>query len=112
MVRHSEERLAWLPNINKQVQQHDAEVATEVQKDNYFVAPYFYCEETICVHVVLWLLGPYMTSQNLPQRFLTGRMLCIQYQICDQTILLKPAWPFILLSALALKMFGKRHLAL
>jgi len=25
-----EERLAWLPNINQQVQQHDAEVASEV----------------------------------------------------------------------------------
>jgi len=29
------------------------------------------------LHVVLWLLGPYLTSQNLPQIFLTGWMLCI-----------------------------------
>ena len=47
-VNHYLERLPWLPTINRQVQQHDAEVAPENQKDNYFVAPHFYCLETIC----------------------------------------------------------------
>lgn len=60
MVRRSaEERLAWLPNINQQVQQHDADVAPEVRKDNYFVAPRFYCVETICAPcgvVIAWTL--------------------------------------------------------
>jgi len=60
MVRRSEEeRLAWLPNTNRQVQQHDAEVAPEVRKDNYFVAPRFYCVETICAPcgvVIAWTL--------------------------------------------------------
>jgi len=60
MVRRSEEeRLPWLPTINRQVQQHDAEVAPENRKDNYFVAPRFYCVETICAPcgvVIAWTL--------------------------------------------------------
>ena len=59
MVRRSEqERLVWLPTINRQVQQHDAE-STETQKDNYFVALCFYCVETICAPcgvVIAWTL--------------------------------------------------------
>jgi hypothetical protein len=59
MVRRSEqERLVWLPTINRQVQQHDAE-SPETQKDNYFVAPRFYCVETICAPcgvVIAWTL--------------------------------------------------------
>ena len=41
------------------MQQHDAEVAPEVQKDNYFVAPHFHCVETICAPcgvVIAWTL--------------------------------------------------------
>ena len=60
MVRRSEaERLAWLPTTNQHVQQHDAEVGPENRKDNYFVAPRFYCVETICAPcgvVVAWTL--------------------------------------------------------
>jgi len=41
------------------VQQHDAEVVPENRKDNYFVAPCFYCVETICAPcsvVIAWTL--------------------------------------------------------
>ena len=41
------------------MQQHDAEVVAENRKDNYFVAPRFYCVETICAPcgvVVAWTL--------------------------------------------------------
>jgi hypothetical protein len=57
------------------------------------------------LHVVLWLLGLYLTSLNFPQRFLTGWKMCIQQSICDPTIsaLIKHAWSFELLSALALE---------
>jgi hypothetical protein len=54
--RSKEERL---PTLNWWVQQHDAEVAPENQKDNYFVAPHFYCMETICAPcgvVIAWIL--------------------------------------------------------
>ena len=59
MVRRTEEeRLAWLPAIHRQVQQHDEESqGAENQKDNYFVAPCFYCVETICAPcgaVIAW----------------------------------------------------------
>jgi hypothetical protein len=60
MVKRSEEeRLPWLPTINRQVQQHDAEAPPENRKDNYFVAPRFYCVETICAPcgvVIAWTL--------------------------------------------------------
>jgi hypothetical protein len=56
--RSEEERLPWLPTINRQVQQHDDESTTvQNQKDNYFVAPRFYCVETICAPcgvVIAW----------------------------------------------------------
>src|ERR1700733_8669272 len=59
MVRCSEqERLVWLPIMNQQVQQHDGE-SLETQKANYFVAPHFYCVETICAPcdvVIAWTL--------------------------------------------------------
>jgi hypothetical protein len=51
MVRRSEEeQLPWLPTFNRPVQQHDDDEPTNAtnQKDNYFVAPHFYCVETIC----------------------------------------------------------------
>ena len=46
--RTEEERLAWLPAINRQVQQHDARANEANRRDNYFVAGRFYCVETIC----------------------------------------------------------------
>jgi hypothetical protein len=56
--RSAEERLTWLPTFNCQVQHHDKEPTTsENQKDNYFVAPRFYCVETICAPcgvVIAW----------------------------------------------------------
>ena len=56
--RSEEERLTWLPSITRQIQQHDEEPASsENQKDNYFVAPRFYCVETICAPcgaVIAW----------------------------------------------------------
>lgn len=54
-----EESLDWLPPINRQVQQHDAEPTTSNQRDNYFTAPHFYCVETICAPcgtVIAWTL--------------------------------------------------------
>jgi hypothetical protein len=59
IVRRSEaERLAWLPTFNRQAPQHDNEpAASNNQKDNYFVAPRFYCVETICAPcgvVIAW----------------------------------------------------------
>jgi hypothetical protein len=58
LVRHSaEEGLAWLPSINRPVQYHDQEPAALNKKDNYFVAPHFYCVETICAPcgvVIAW----------------------------------------------------------
>jgi hypothetical protein len=96
------------------VQQHDAEVVAENRKDNYFVALVSIVWKQFVLHVVLWLLGLYLTSLNLPQIFLTGWKMCIQQPICDPTIsaLIKHAWSFELLSAMALGIFGKRHLAL
>ena len=66
------------------------------------------------LHVMLWLLGLYLTSLNHPQRFLTGWKMCIQQQIYDQTIstLIKHTWSFKLLSAMALGIFGQRQLTL
>jgi len=46
--RTEEEQLAWLPAINRQVQQHDARPNEANRRDNYFVAGHFYCVETIC----------------------------------------------------------------
>jgi len=60
LVRRSEEeRLPWLPQVNRQVQPHDAAAAPQNRKDNYFVAPRFYCVETICAPcgaVIAWTL--------------------------------------------------------
>ena len=41
------------------MQPHDAAVAPQNRKDNYFVAPHFYCVETICAPcgaVIAWTL--------------------------------------------------------
>jgi CxC5 like cysteine cluster associated with KDZ transposases/CxC6 like cysteine cluster associated with KDZ transposases len=60
LVRRSEqEHLPWLPQINHQVQPHDAAPVPQTVKDNYFVAPRFYCVETICAPcgaVIAWTL--------------------------------------------------------
>ena len=115
MVRCSEEeRLAWLPTINRQVQQHDAEVVPEIEKTTTLLPLISIVWKQFVLHVALWLLGLYLTSLNLPQIFSTGRKMCMQHQICDQTIsaLIRHAWSFELLSAMALGIFGKRHLTL
>jgi len=56
--RSEEERVAWLPTFNRHTQQqYDEAVVAENQKDNYFVAPCFYCMETICAPcgvVIAW----------------------------------------------------------
>ena len=58
LVRRTEkEHLAWLPNINRPVQPHDENPASQNRKDNYFVAPHFYCVETVCAPcgvVIAW----------------------------------------------------------
>jgi CxC5 like cysteine cluster associated with KDZ transposases/CxC6 like cysteine cluster associated with KDZ transposases len=59
MVRHSEEeRVAWLPVFNRRTEQHHDEPALpQNRKDNYFLAPCFYCVETICAPcgaVIAW----------------------------------------------------------
>ena len=58
--RSEEERLPWLPTFNQPVQQHDDEPTNATnRKDNYFVAPHFYCVETICAPcgaVIAWTL--------------------------------------------------------
>ena len=59
VVRHSEEeRVAWLPVFNRQTEQHhDKPTLPQNRKDNYFVAPHFYCVETICAPcgaVIAW----------------------------------------------------------
>ena len=58
--RSAEERLPWLPTFTHQVQPHDHDeesTTPENRKDNYFVAPRFYCVETICAPcgvVIAW----------------------------------------------------------
>jgi hypothetical protein len=59
MVRRSEEeRVAWLPIFHQQTEQHhDDPTVPQNRKDNYFVAPRFYCVETICAPcgvVIAW----------------------------------------------------------
>jgi hypothetical protein len=61
IVRRSEnEHLPWLPIFNQQAAQHDEEppaAAANNRRDNYFVAPRFYCVETICAPcgvVIAW----------------------------------------------------------
>jgi hypothetical protein len=45
--RTEEEHLPWLPAHEQRIQPHD-EAAPERAQGNYFVAPRFYCVETIC----------------------------------------------------------------
>ena len=62
--RTEEERLPWLPQVNRAVHAHDDASAppsnapaASNHKDNYFVAPRFYCVETICAPcgvVIAW----------------------------------------------------------
>ena len=59
MVRRSEEeQVAWLPIFNRQTEQHhDDPTVPQNRKDNYFVAPRFYCVGTICAPcgvVIAW----------------------------------------------------------
>jgi hypothetical protein len=54
--RTEEERLEWLPDTARQVQPHD-EPAPARRRGNYFIAPRFYCVETICAPcgvVIAW----------------------------------------------------------
>lgn len=57
MVRRTEtENLPWLPASRQHVQPHD-EPTEPVQNTNYFIAPRFYCVETICAPcgvVIAW----------------------------------------------------------
>jgi hypothetical protein len=72
--RSEEEHLPWLPRINRQVQLHDDdEAAPENPKDNYFVAPRFYCVETICAPcgvVIAWAKFAKSESQTKILQFL------------------------------------------
>ena len=55
--RSEEEHLDWLPAVNHQPQPHDEEPTSNSRRDNYFVAPRFYCVETICAPcgvVIAW----------------------------------------------------------
>ena len=55
--RSEEENLTWLPTSSRRVQQHDEEPTAGNQRDNYFIAPRFYCVETICAPcgvVIAW----------------------------------------------------------
>ena len=74
LVRRSEEEhLPWLPQINCQVQPHDAARAPQNRKDNYFVAPRFYCVETICAPcgaVIAWTLFHKAESETSILEFL------------------------------------------
>ena len=62
-----EERLPWFPNVDHTVHAHDdasappsnASAPSNSRKDNYFVAPCFYCVETIaapCGVVIAWTM--------------------------------------------------------
>ena len=54
--RTEEENLPWLPNSTHQVQAHD-EPAVVREDKTHFVAPRFYCVETICAPcgvVIAW----------------------------------------------------------
>jgi CxC5 like cysteine cluster associated with KDZ transposases/CxC6 like cysteine cluster associated with KDZ transposases len=59
--RSEEERLPWLPAPNRNVQPHDQPApanAPRNQPKSYFVAPRFYCVETICAPcgvVIAWV---------------------------------------------------------
>jgi hypothetical protein len=58
--RSEEERLPWLPAPNRNVQPHDEPapaIAPRGQQKTYFIAPRFYCVETICAPcgvVIAW----------------------------------------------------------
>jgi hypothetical protein len=74
--RSEEEQLAWLPTINRQVQQHDDEAtSSQNHRDNYFVAPCFYCVETICAPcgvVIAWTKFAKAESPTNILNFLTS----------------------------------------
>ncbi|TFK31826.1 hypothetical protein BDQ12DRAFT_701426 [Crucibulum laeve] len=58
ITRHSEEEQhIWLPQVNRQQPVHDEIQAPNQQHTNYFIAPQFYCVETICAPcgvVIAW----------------------------------------------------------
>lgn len=73
MRRSEEEHLPWLPQVRRQVQPHDAAAAPQNRKDNYFVAPRFYCVETICAPcgtVIAWTLFDKAESETRILEFL------------------------------------------
>lgn len=75
LLRHTEEESQpWLPARNTSIAQaHDATSATTFRKDNYFVAPRFYCVETICAPcgvVIAWTKFAYSESPTSILNFL------------------------------------------
>src|ERR1700720_776865 len=111
MVRCSEEeRLPWIPAFNQETQQHDEEpTVAGSRKDNYFVAPRFYCVETICAPCGVVIAWTKFAKAESPTNILN--FLYIQHQNYGQTIfvLTRPVWFFELPSAIILGKFGRRH---
>lgn len=74
IVRHTEEEnQPWLPQRTRPNQSHDAIPAPTYWKDNYFVAPRFYCVETICAPcgvVISWTKFAYSESPTQILQFL------------------------------------------
>ena len=81
--RTEEENQEWLPPISRQAQPHDQPPVETQSKDNYFVAPRFYCVETVCAPcgvVIAW------TKFDKLPKFLIGLKVYIQHQSCGQII--------------------------
>lgn len=71
--RTEEETQPWLPERARINQAHDAIPAPTHRKDNYFVAPRFYCVETICAPcgvVIAWTKFAYSESPTKILQFL------------------------------------------
>ena len=76
--------MPWQPNIQRHVQPHDQEDASEHQRKNYFSPNRFYCVETICApcgtviawtkfakaesptHILNFLASVYPTEESRP----------------------------------------------
>jgi hypothetical protein len=71
--RTEEERLEWLPRRQENNQPHDEDAPAGPQRNNYFVAPRFYCVETICAPcgvVIAWDKFAYAESPTNILNFL------------------------------------------
>jgi len=71
--RTEEERLEWLPHRQENNQPHDEDAPAGPQRNNYFVAPCFYCMETICAPcgvVIAWDMFAYAESPTNILNFL------------------------------------------